>query len=47
MKKIGNLSIKNINFYVFCISMQSCKDCQTVQTQYKTEVIYDFYHTRF
>ena len=29
--KIVNLSIENINFYVFCISIQLCKDCQTVK----------------
>ena len=37
-EKIGKLSIKNINFYVFHVSMQSCKDCQTVQTLYKTRI---------
>ena len=36
MIEIENLSIENINFYVFYISIQSCKDCQTVQTLYKT-----------
>ena len=34
------LSIENINLYVlvFCISIQSCKDCQTVQTIYTTRI---------
>ena len=37
MKK-GNLEIENINFYVFCISIQWCKHCT------KLELISDFYH---
>ena len=36
--KNSNLSIENINFYVFCISIQSCKDCQTMRTLYKTRI---------
>ena len=41
-EKHGYLSIENINFYVFCISTQSCKDCQTVQTLYKTRINFRF-----
>ena len=26
-EKIGNLLIENINFYVLCINIKSCKDC--------------------
>ena len=32
-------------YVVFCISIQKCKDCQTMQTLYK--LISNFYQTRF
>ena len=48
-EKIGNLSIENkyINFFVFCISIQWCKDCQTVQTLYKTRINFRFLSNSF
>ena len=35
--KIVNLSIENINFYLVCINIQSCQDCQTMQERTKLE----------
>ena len=29
-EKNGHLSIEKINFYVFCIGIQWCNNCQTV-----------------